>query len=188
MVKIKEKQEDNIASLDVASDRITDETTHIRKEINARLDKLEIEHLDEIGQMTKISKIILNKTIDSLSDRIEFSKHSVKILDDIEGKTDSCFLKDYQMTIDRFKALERQTIKLKEHEIKCESNLSPELSQIANLSKLSTNRVVHFQHKLASEKSENGAEDTVHVGKTSDSKLSEVAKIDTITCSHYSNK
>ena len=92
------------------------------------------------------------------------------------------------MTIDRFKALERQTIKLKEHEIKCESNLSSELSQIANLSKLSTNRVVHFQHELASEKSENGAEDTVHVGKTSDSKLSEVAKIDTITCSHYSNK
>lgn len=90
----------------------------------------------------------------------------------------ACFLKDYQITIDRFKALERQTINLKEHEIKFESNLSPELSQVANLSKLSTNRVVHFQHELASEKSESGAEDTVHVGKTSDSKLSEVAKIE----------
>lgn len=61
---------------------------------------------------------------------------------------------------------------------KFESNLSPELSQVANLSKLSTNRVVHFQHELASEKSESGAEDTVHVGNTSDSKLSEVAKIE----------
>ena len=48
LVKIKEKQEDNIAALDVASDRITDETTKIRKDINERLDKLEKEHLDEI--------------------------------------------------------------------------------------------------------------------------------------------
>lgn len=42
--------------------------------------------------MNKNSKIILNKTIDSLSDRIEFSKHCIKILNDIEGKTDSCLL------------------------------------------------------------------------------------------------
>lgn len=53
LVKIKEKQEDNIAALDVASDRITDETTKIRKDINERLDKLEKEHLDEIGQRLK---------------------------------------------------------------------------------------------------------------------------------------
>lgn len=53
LVKIKEKQEDNIAALDVASDRITDETTQIRKDINERLDKLEKEHLDEIGQRLK---------------------------------------------------------------------------------------------------------------------------------------
>lgn len=45
---------------------------------------------------TRNSMIIMNKTIDSLSDRIEFSKHCVKILHDIESKTDSCFLKEYQ--------------------------------------------------------------------------------------------
>lgn len=53
LVKIKEKQEDNIAALDVASDRFTDETTKIRKDINERLDKLEKEHLDKIGQRLK---------------------------------------------------------------------------------------------------------------------------------------
>lgn len=134
---------------------------------------------------TRNSMIILNKTIDSLSDRIEFSKHCVKIILDIESKTDSCFLKEYQETKDRFNDLERQTMKLKKQDIKLESNLSLKLSHVAKLSKLSKTKVTHLQKELATGTQGLETEDTAGI-KSTNSELSTLEN-DTKKPSHVHN-
>ena len=149
LVSIKETQEQNITELDSTTDRIMEEAKNIRKSIDECLDKLEKEHLEEIGVLSKNSRNVLNKTIDSLSDRIQFSRQCTKRLEDINDKSNTSFVKKYNEIKESFENLQRQTMNLKINDIRIESNLSRELSQVANLESLSTNKVVHSQREFA---------------------------------------
>ena len=137
--------------MDSTTDRIVEDAKNIRKSINERLDKFEKEHLEEIGVLSKNSRNILNKTIDSLSDRIQFSRQCTKRLEDIinNEKTNTSFVKKYNEIKESFENLQRQTMNLKINDIRIESNLSRELSQVANLESLSTNKIVHSQREFA---------------------------------------
>lgn len=76
----KGKYEENLTEIESKSDSIKEETKLLRKEINDHLNKIENEHLNELGNVTKKSSEILNKCIDSVSDRIHFSRHCIQRL------------------------------------------------------------------------------------------------------------
>lgn len=67
----------------------------LRRKINDRLDRLEDEHLNELSKFAKQSKELLSRNIDSLSDRIYFSRHSIQSLQKIKDLSDACFIKEY---------------------------------------------------------------------------------------------
>ncbi|XP_022286821.2 uncharacterized protein LOC111099702 [Crassostrea virginica] len=153
LLLIKKKQEDNITALDTASDDIRSETCQLRKEINEHLDKLERKHLNEIAELTKGGRDVLSSTIDSLRDRIQFSRHCIESMQDIEGKSDACFLKDYHRVRESFEMLEGRTRNLEYHELKLKSRISKELRQIKNLKKFSENQVTHSKMNFVTRKS-----------------------------------
>lgn len=87
--------------------------------------------MNELGDLTKKSRDILNKCIDSVSDRIHFSRHFKQSLQDLENASDACFMKEYNRVKESFESLERQRIK--GHELKLEINIPEELKVFGNL-------------------------------------------------------
>lgn len=129
----KAKYEKNLTEIESKSDSIREETKRFRKAINDHLDKIENEHMNELGEVTKTSRDILNKCIDSVSDRIHFSRHCIQSLQNLEDESDACFMKEYQRVRESFEQLEIQTMKTKGHQLKLESTIPEELEAIKNL-------------------------------------------------------
>uniref|UniRef100_A0A8W8JK01 RING-type domain-containing protein n=1 Tax=Magallana gigas TaxID=29159 RepID=A0A8W8JK01_MAGGI len=129
----KGKYEENLTEIESKSDSIKEETKILRKEINDHLNKIENEHLNELGDVTKKSSEILNKCIDSVSDRIHFSRHCIQRLQNLEDASDACIMKEYHHVRETFNALEHQTTKTKGRQLKLESIIPKELEAIRNL-------------------------------------------------------
>lgn len=124
----------------------------LRMEVNAHLDKLENEHLNELSKVTKKSKDMLNKNIDSVSDRIHFSRHCIQSLQNLEDESDACFMKEYQRVREKFEVLKLETMNLKEHEIKLKSNISKELRKLKQVERFSKLEVLHSRKHLLNRK------------------------------------
>ena len=148
LLTVKQNQEVNLTELDKTSDSMIEETKKLRQEINAHLDKLEKEHLDEISVLAKKYRDILSKAIDSVSDRIQFSNQCLRRLDEIENKSNACFLKEYQQIKERFKSLEEHTRHLKKHEITFKSTVSTPVLTFKKLTRLSSIHVNHSENIL----------------------------------------
>lgn len=131
-----EKYEENLTEIESKSDSIKEVTKRLRKAINDHLDKIENEHMNELGEVTKKSREILNSCIDSVSDRIQFSRHCIQRLQTLEETSDvsdACFMMEYLRIKETFGTLERQTMKTKGVQLKLESNIPDELDAIRNL-------------------------------------------------------
>lgn len=129
----KGKYEENLAEIESKFDNIREETKRLRKEINNHLDKIENEHMNELGEVTKQGREILSRSIDSVSDRIHFSRHCIQSLRALEDASDACFMKEYHRIREKFELLDRQTMKSKGHQLKLESTIPEELEGIRNL-------------------------------------------------------
>lgn len=148
MLIVKQNQEVNLTELDKTSDSMIEETKQLRQEINAHLDKLEKEHLDEISVLAKKYRDILSNAIDSVSDRIQFSNQCLRRLDEIGNKSNACFLKEYQQIKESFKSLEEHTRHLKKHEVIFKSTVSTPVLNFQKLTRLSTINVNHSENIL----------------------------------------
>lgn len=148
LLMVKKKQENNLSEIDSTSDSILEETKKLRMEVNAHLDKLENEHLNELSKVTKESKDMLNKNIDSVSDRIHFSRHCIQRLQNLEDASDACFMKEYHHVGEKFEVLKLETVNLKEHEIKLKSNISKELRKLKQVERFSKLEVLHSRKHL----------------------------------------
>lgn len=137
----KKKQEKNITQIDCESDRIKDGLQKLRKEIIDHLDELENKHINELSHITKKSKDILNKNIDSVSDRIHFSGHCIQSLQNLEKSSDMsdvCFVKEYHRVRKSFEVLEWRTSNLKEHEMNLNSTILNKTHEITKMACLTT--------------------------------------------------
>lgn len=148
LLMVKKKQENNLSEIDSTSDSILEETKKLRMEVNAHLDKLENEHLNELSKVTKESKDMLNKNIDSVSDRIHFSRHCIQRLQNLEDASDACFMKEYHHVGEKFEVLKLETVNLKEHEIKLKLNISKELRKLKQVERFSKLEVLHSRKHL----------------------------------------
>ncbi|XP_062616607.1 E3 ubiquitin-protein ligase TRIM8-like [Saccostrea cucullata] len=129
----KKNNEDNISEIDNTSDLITEETKKLKKEIIEQLDKLESEHQDELSKAMKESREMLNKNIGSLSDRIQFTRHCLKSLQEVNVKKGASFMKDYQKIRGNIETLKKQINRsMNELKLKVESNAAKELEKIRN--------------------------------------------------------
>lgn len=141
---IKESQEDNLTQIESSSDTIKEEIKNLKRKINDHLDRLEDEHLNELSKITKQSRGLLSATIDSVSDRIHFSRHCIQSLQNLENVSDACFMKEYYHVIESFKELKTATLKV--HDMKLESSILKEAYEITNLKYISALSVVHSKH------------------------------------------
>ena len=148
LLTVKQNQEVNLTELDKTSDSMIEETKKLREEINAHLDKLEKEHLDEISVLAKKYRDILSKAIDSVSDRIQFSNQCLRRLDEIGNKSNACFLKEYQEIKESFKSLEEHTRHLDEHKVTFKSSVSAPILNFQELTRFSSINVNHSKNKF----------------------------------------
>lgn len=91
----KGKYEENLIEIESKNDSIKELTKRLHEEIIDHQEKIENEHMNELGEVTKKSRDILNKWIDSLSDRIHYSRHCIQILQNLEEASDACFMTEY---------------------------------------------------------------------------------------------
>lgn len=73
----KGKYEENVIEIESKNDSIKEVTKRLHEKI---IDHLETIEMNELGEVTKKSRDILNKWIDSLSDRIHYSRHCIQSL------------------------------------------------------------------------------------------------------------
>lgn len=144
---IKESQEDNLTQIDSSSDNIKEEIKMLRRKINDRLDRLEDEHLNELSKFAKQSKELLSRNIDSLSDRIYFSRHSIQSLQKIKDLSDACFIKEYYRVRESFEELNTMTVQV--HNMKLESSISKEAHEIAKLKCISAIKLMQSKHDVS---------------------------------------
>ncbi|XP_062621298.1 E3 ubiquitin-protein ligase TRIM8-like [Saccostrea cucullata] len=129
----RKNNEDNISEIDNTSDLITEETKKLKKEIIEQLDKLESEHQDELSKAMKESREMLNKNIGSLSDRIQFTRHCLKSLQEVNVEEGASFMKEYHKIKENIETLKKQIKRsINELKIKVESNSAKELEKIRN--------------------------------------------------------
>ena len=150
----------SLTELDKTSDSMIEETKKLRQEINAHLDKLEKEQLDEISVLAKKYRDILSKAIDSVSDRIQFSNQCLRRLDEIGNKSNACFLKEYQQIKESFKSLEEHTRHLKKHEVTFKLTVSAPVLIFQKLTRLLSINVNHSENNF--DLSETCKESNVH--------------------------
>ncbi|XP_065928571.1 E3 ubiquitin-protein ligase TRIM45-like [Magallana gigas] len=124
----KRKYEENITKIESKSDSIKEESKRIRKKINDHLDEIENQHMGELSTFTKNNRDLLRKRIDSVSDRIHFSRHCIQSLLNLEDASDACFMKEYNRVRETFEVLESQTMKTK-----LDLTIPEELAAIRNL-------------------------------------------------------
>lgn len=139
----KEKQEKNITQIECTAEVIQVELQKIRREINDHLTM----DMDKLSQITKKSKAILSKSIDSVSDRIYFSRQCIQSLQKLEEASDMndvCFMKEYHRIRENFELLERRTDNLKEHELK----ILRKPFEITKLTCLTTISLDHLEKEL----------------------------------------
>lgn len=91
----KGKYEENLIEIESKNYSIKELTKRLHEEIIDHQEKIENEHMNELGEVTKKSRDILNKWIDSLSDRIHYSRHCIQILQNLEEASDACFMTEY---------------------------------------------------------------------------------------------
>ncbi|XP_061177474.1 probable E3 ubiquitin-protein ligase MID2 [Saccostrea echinata] len=132
LIKAKKSHEDNISEIDSTSDLITEETKNLKREIIEQLDKFETEHQNELSKVMKESREMLNKNIDSLSDRIQFTKHCLKCLEEVNVETGVSFMKEYHKIKGGFEMLKKRNESKKPLKIKIKSNAARELEQVKN--------------------------------------------------------
>ncbi|XP_062585210.1 E3 ubiquitin-protein ligase TRIM45-like [Saccostrea cucullata] len=130
LLRVKKTQEDNIIEIDNISDLITEETKKLKREVIEQLDKLESEHQNELSRVTKESREILNKNIDSLSDRIQFTSHCLKSLREVKVETGPSFIKEYQKIKRHFEMMKKQNLSKTELTIKIATCAAKELEQL----------------------------------------------------------
>lgn len=151
MLTSKEKQENNLTQIECTAESIRVELQKIRQEVNDHLTMLENEDMDKLSQITKQSKAILSKNIDSLSDRINFSRQCIQSLQKLEEASDMndvCFMKEYHRVRENFELLERRTDILKEHELMIKSKISRKPCEITKLKSLVTLSVDRLEKEL----------------------------------------
>lgn len=144
----KAKYEKNLTEIESKSDSIREETKRFRKAINDHLDKIENEHMNELGEVTKTSRDTLNKCIDSVSDRIHFSRRCIQRLQNLDDESDACFMKEYHRVRESFEELERETMKTKGHQLKLESDIPEELAAIKKLKRFCKIHVSELEVQL----------------------------------------
>lgn len=76
LIVFKGKYEKNLIEIESKFDSIK-EVNRFCKEINDYLDKIENEYMNELGEVIKMSREILNKCIDFVLDRIYFSRYCI---------------------------------------------------------------------------------------------------------------
>ncbi|XP_062579596.1 E3 ubiquitin/ISG15 ligase TRIM25-like [Saccostrea cucullata] len=142
LLELREKEEENVIVFDDASDDIVEETKKLRQEIKEHLDRLENEHLGELGGLTKKGKEKLNKKIDSISERIKFTEHCKKKLQDLDEEGSVYYMKEFLRVKRSFKMLRKEVfVELK---VKIESQMSKELSDMK--------KIEHFSRLSVKEK------------------------------------
>lgn len=144
---IKESQEDNLTQIESSSDNIKEEIKMLRRKINDQLDRLEDEHLNELSKIAKHSRELLSRNIDSLSDRIYFSRHCIQSLQKIENLSDACFIKEYYRVRESFEELNATTVQV--HNMKLETSISKEAHEIAKLKCISAIKLVQSKHDVS---------------------------------------
>lgn len=100
-----------------------------------------------MSHITKKSKDILKKSIDSVSERIQFSGYCIQRLQNL-GKTsdmsDVCFVKEYHRVRKSFEVLEWRTSNLKEHEMNLNSTILNKTHEITKMTCLTKISVEHL--------------------------------------------
>ncbi|XP_061177597.1 E3 ubiquitin-protein ligase TRIM45-like [Saccostrea echinata] len=132
LLTAKKSHEDNISEIDSTSDLITEETKKLKEEIIEQLDKLESEHHNELSKVMKESRGMLNKNIDSLSDRIKFTRICLTKLQEMKAERGASFMKEYHKNKGNFEIMKRQNTSKKELRIQIESNAARELERFKN--------------------------------------------------------
>lgn len=149
---IKESQEFKLTDMDSSSDNIKEEIKMLRSKINDNLDRLEDEHLNELSKITKYSRELLSRNIDSLSDRIHFSRNCIQSLQTIEDLSDACFMKKYYRIRESFEELNTTPVQV--HNMKLESSISKEVQGIAELRYIYAIKMVHSKHEVSLDSSQ----------------------------------